>query len=332
MVCFVLAAWSTPFFVHAQTHDMVRVPGGVYMLGTDDQSAPDRERPAHRVRIDSFWIDRTEVTNAQFAVFVRATGYITVAERPIVWEELAKQLPPDTERPPDSLLQPGSLVFIAPSTSVPLDDVRGWWQWVIGASWQHPEGPGSRIADRMNHPVVHIAHEDALAYARWAGLRLPTEAEWEVAARGGIVGEQRYVWGTSVTDSDSLANIWQGAFPSGNSMRDGYARTAPVASYAPNGYGIYDMAGNVWEWCSDLFRSDAYEQLRARYGTAPAETPTGPTDSWDPRDAVPSAWKYVVRGGSFLCHASYCEAYRLTGRSAESPDTGTSHIGFRCAK
>ncbi len=194
-------------------------------------------------------------------------------------------------------------MFLQPSTTVPLDDVRTWWHWILGANWRHPEGPNSSIINRMDHPVVHVAYEDAEAYARWAGLRLPTEVEWEVAARGGIQGEQRYKWGESVSDDDSVANIWQGAFPDEYTERDGYTRTAPVGSYEPNGYGIWDMSGNVWEWCSDSYAN--------------------PSD--------PTVHKRAIRGGSFLCHASYCEAYRITGRSGESPDTSTSHIGFRCA-
>lgn len=305
-------------------HDMVSIPAGTYVVGTNDPTAPDRERPAHSVHVKAFMIDRTEVTNAQFDAFVRATGYVTIAERSVSWEDLRATLPAGTPRPPDSLLQPGSLVFVAPTRDVDGSDPSQWWQWVIGASWRHPEGPNSDILTRMDHPVVHVAYDDARAYAEWAGLRLPTEAEWEIAARLGLDTNQRYPWGSAVSDADSVANIWQGAFPTANTVRDGYVRTAPVARYAPNAMGLYDMSGNVWEWCNDLFRSDAYRSA--------APDGTGPATSWDPRDAVPDAPKRVIRGGSYLCHASYCEAYRVTGRSAESPDTGTSHIGFRCAR
>jgi formylglycine-generating enzyme required for sulfatase activity len=205
-----------------------------------------------------------------------------------------------------------------------LDDPTQWWQWVIGANWRHPEGPGSDILTRMDHPVVHVAYDDAQAYATWAGLRLPTEAEWEVAARYHLDRSTRYTWGTAVSDTDSVANIWQGAFPIRNTMADGFAGTAPVGRYQPNAAGLYDMSGNVWEWCADHFRSDAYRRAKP--------DGSGPDTPWDARDVVPDAPKRVIRGGSFLCHSSYCEAYRVTGRSAESPDTGTSHIGFRCAR
>jgi formylglycine-generating enzyme len=286
----------------------------------------------HRVHVNTFFIDRTEVTNEQFAAFVAATGYVTVAERPVDWEVLRTQLPEGTPRPPDSVLQPGSLVFQPPPASDRPMGIYDWWQWTLGADWRHPEGPGSSITHRMDHPVVHVCLEDATAYAEWAGLRLPTEAEWEVAARGGSPEHRRYAWGESIDDSDSVANIWQGTFPVANTLRDGSGRTSPVAMFAPNGYGLFDMAGNVWEWCSDRYHSEAYSQLVDAYGNEPAPNPAGPTTSWDPRDEVPSTLKHVIRGGSFLCHVSYCDAYRLTGRSSETPDTATSHIGFRCVR
>jgi len=311
---------------------MVLIPAGTYTLGTDDQTAPGKERPAHKVQVDSFYMDRTEVTNRQFAEFVKATGYITVAERPVDWEEIKKQVPEGTPRPPDSVLRPGSLVFTPPTEHVALDDASQWWRWINGADWRHPEGPGSNITQRMDHPVVHVAFDDAVAYAHWAGLRLPTEAEWEVAARGGVEGDVRYWWGESITDDDSIANIWQGDFPVVNTRHDGYVATAPVGSYTPNNYGLVDMSGNVWEWCSDIYRSDAYDIMVRDNGTSPVMDPRGPENPWDPRDPVPNMMKHVVRGGSFLCHSSYCEAYRVTGRSGESPDTGTNHIGFRCVR
>lgn len=314
----------------AQHTGMRLVKGGTYTVGSAEHDAHPSELPRHRVTLKAFWIDTTEVTNAQFKRFVDATHYVTVAERPVQWEQLQQQLPAGTPKPPDSLLQPGSLVFHRAAPGTPTTDASAWWSWVIGASWQHPDGPGSTIANRMDHPVVHVAYEDAVAYATWAGKRLPTEHEWEVAARGGQPSA-RYPWKTpNVTDADSIANIWQGTFPSSNTGRDGFEGTAPVASYEPNGGGLYDMGGNVWEWCSDLYRADAYEVLMKEVRGKVVRDPRGPATSWDPDDAVPTMTKHVIRGGSFLCHASYCESYRVAARRGESPDTGMSHIGFRC--
>lgn len=314
------------------TTSMVHVPGRTFLMGSVGVEDPENEKPQHRVRVVDFWMDSTEVTNAQYETFVKATGYVTVAERPVSWEQIRLQVPPGTPKPPDSLLQPGSLVFTMPRAGTSTDDVAQWWKWMIGANWRHPEGPGSDILTRMNHPVVHIAYEDAQAYAAWAGKRLPTEAEWECAALAGATSA-RYTWGNnSPTDTDSIANIWQGTFPYLNTERDGYLRTAPIRSYKPNALGLYDMAGNVWEWCSDQFRADAYEQRIERHPNAVIHNPQGPTTSWDPNDGVPSTRKHVIRGGSFLCHASYCESYRVSARRGETPDTGMSHLGFRCVR
>ena len=275
---------------------MVLIPAGEFTMGSDAPDAQPNERPVRRVRVDAFLIDRTEVTNAQFAEFVKATGYVTIAERPVDWEVIRTQVPPGTPKPPDEMLQPGALVFTPPAEPVRLDDVSGWWTWTPGACWRHPEGPGSDIADRMDHPVVQIAFHDAVAYATWAGKRLPTEAEWERAARGGLEGK-RFVWGDGPLDA-TRCNVWQGDFPHRNTADDGFVRTAPVGTYPPNGYGLVDMAGNVWEWCSD--------------------------------ELVPG--ERAHRGGSYLCNPSYCSSYRPSARRGCTPDTGLGHLGFRCAK
>jgi formylglycine-generating enzyme required for sulfatase activity len=312
---------------------MVWIPGGTFTMGTDDPAASRAHGPAHAVQVDGFFMDVTEVTNAQFAAFVEATGYRTVAERPVDWEELRKQVPPGTPRPPDEMLKPGSLVFNVPDHRVGTEDVGAWWAWTTGADWRHPEGPASSIAGREDHPVVHVAWEDAQAYAAWAGKRLPTEAEWERAARGGLEGAS-FVWGDEPpSDDPSVAprcNIWQGEFPNTNTKVDGYLRTAPVGSFEANGFGLVDMAGNVWEWCGDLYRADRHAREIAAAAGRPIRNPTGPRDSWDPDETIPSTPKRTIRGGSFLCHASYCEAYRPASRRGLTPDTGMAHVGFRC--
>ena len=287
---------------------MAWIPGGEFTMGSADPLARPDEQPPHRVRVAGFWMDEAEVTNAQFAAFVAATGYRTVAERPVDWEELRKQVPPGTPKPPDSQLQPGALVFTPPAEPVDLDRFDRWWSWTPGACWNHPAGPASTIAGKGQEPVVHVAFEDAQAYARWAGKRLPTEAEWEYAARGGLEGK-RNAWGDEPVDP-RRANTWQGHFPDRNTREDGFALAAPVKSFPPNGYGLFDMAGNVWEWCSDAYR---------------------PYDGADPRITfVPGS--LVVRGGSFLCNDSYCSSYRPSARMSQTPDTGMQHLGFRCVK
>jgi formylglycine-generating enzyme required for sulfatase activity len=304
---------------------MVWIPPGQFMMGTAGPEAHANERPAHQVRVDGFFMDIHEVTNAEFAKFVAATKYVTTAEKVPDWEEMKKTLPPDTPKPGPDVLVAGSLVFRAPAGPVRLNDVSQWWKWTPGACWNHPEGPGSDVADRMNHPVVHVSFEDALAYCAWAGKRLPTEAEWEYAARGGLAGK-RYTWGDEPPRDDSkLCNIWQGTFPNDNTKQDGYDRTAPVGSYPANSYGLHDMAGNVWEWCSDWYRADAYTR---RAAPVALENPTGPRDFWDPNE--PMTPKRVIRGGSFLCHITYCESYRTAARRGSAIDTGMSHLGFRC--
>lgn len=303
------------------------VPAGEYTMGSSAEYANANEGPPHRVRVDAFFLDEASVTNADFARFVEATKYVTVAEKPVDWEAIARTLPEGTPKPPDEMLAPGSLVFTPTKTEVPLDDLGGWWRWQNGASWRHPEGPGSTIVGRETHPVVHVAWDDAVAYAAWAKKRLPTEAEWEYAARGGLEGK-RYAWGDElVLDGKPMANTYTGTFPVRDTGADGYAGTAPVKSFPPNGYGLYDMGGNVWNWCSDWFRTDAHA-LAPQKGCC--ENPPGPKDSWDASD--PLAPKRVIKGGSYLCNPSYCESYRPSARRGTPQDTGSTHVGFRCAK
>jgi sulfatase modifying factor 1 len=306
---------------------MVLVPGGEFIMGTDADYAWPDEHPAHPVRIDGFWMDQHEVTNAQFHAFVQATGYVTTAERAPDVGEILKQSPPGTPAPPEAVLVPGSLVFTPTDHAVSLDDYRQWWTWTPGANWRHPDGPASTIDGNDHHPVVHVSWDDAEAYARWVGKRLPTEAEWERAARGGLEGKA-YVWGDQPpSDEKSFANIWQGEFPHKNTSQDGFARTAPVKSFSPNGYGLYDMAGNVWEWCADWYRDDTY---RERAGRGLTVNPTGPKAS--STRGEPYSSRRVQRGGSFLCNDRYCSRYRPAARHGGSTDTGMSHVGFRCAR
>jgi formylglycine-generating enzyme required for sulfatase activity len=296
---------------------MVWIPGGEFSMGSEQ--FPDA-RPVHRVAVDGFWIDVTEVTNAEFDRFVRATGYITVAERVPRAEDYPGAIPEN--------LVAGSVVFTPPAHEVPLDDHYQWWRYVPGADWRHPEGPSSSIADRMDHPVVHVAYDDVLAYAKWANKRLPTEAEWEFAARGGLDGKP-YVWGDEFRPHGKfMANTFQGHFPDKNTGEDGFVSTSPVKAFPPNGYGLYGMAGNVWEWVTDWYRPDFYAKLAAAGGVA--HNPKGPDDSFDPMQ--PGAAKRVQKGGSFLCTDQYCSRYMPGGRGKGEPDTGTNHTGFRCVR
>ena len=304
---------------------MVWVPAGTFTMGSEAPDTWANEHPAHRVRLDGFWIDATEVTNAQFDAFVQATGYVTVAERPVDWEALKHQVPPGTPKPPDEMLQPGSLVFVAPDRPVPLNNVGAWWHWTHHADWRHPAGPDSSIQGIEDHPVVHVAWEDARAYAQWAGKQLPTEAQWEYAARGGDT-HTRFAWGdTFRPDGASLVNTWDGQFPHRNTAEDGYVLTAPTKSYPPNALGLYDTAGNVWEWTADNYRDDRHASLARQ---DPAVNPPGPEVASDM--ANPGAASKVVKGGSFLCHADYCESYRPAARRGLTPDTSLQHTGFRC--
>ena len=307
------------FFGPADPPGMVWIPGGTFVRGGDAPAMRDA-RPVHAVAVSGFWMDRNAVTNEQYAEFVEATGYVTVAERVPDGRDF-----PDA-RPED--LVPGSATFTPPKGPVPLDDYLGWWRYVKGADWRHPEGPKSDLRGRENHPVVQVAWEDAVAYARWAGKRLPTEAEFEFAARGGLEGK-RYAWGDEFRPEGRwMANIWQGRFPYENTEEDGYRATAPVGSFPANGYGLHDMAGNVWQWCSDWYRPDYYRTLAA--GRLPVRDPLGPKDSHDP--AEPGIRKRAMRGGSYLCTDQYCTAYEVGARGKGAEDSGTNHVGFRCAR
>lgn len=303
---------------------MVHIQGETFMMGaTDNEGRPD-EYPAHKVKVASFWMDQHEVTNAQFRKFIEATSYVTVAERKPDWNEMKKQLPPGTPKPPDSVLVPGALVFSPPNYAVPLNNPARWWEWVPGTDWQHPKGPNSNIKGKDNYPVVQVSWEDANAYAKWTGKRLPTEAEWEYAARGGL-NEKKYPWGDENPESGKpKANTWQGHFPNKNTGWDKYTGLAPVESFAPNSYQLYDMAGNVWEWCSDWYDVSYYKTVADKLST----NPDGPEKSNDPMS--PTIPMRVIRGGSFMCNKSYCKGYRVTSRMMSSPDSGLENLGFRC--
>lgn len=291
---------------------MVWIPGGKFSMGTDYGPFGDA-RPIHTVELSGYYMDAHAVTNAEFAKFVKATHYVTVAERPLN--------PRDFPGVDKSMLVPGAIVFTPPTQEVPLNDAGNWWRYVPGANWKNPEGPGSDLKGRENHPVVQVAWDDAVAYAKWAGKRLPTEAEFEFAARGGAT-QKPFVWGdTFCEDGKLMANTFQGHFPDKNTKDDGYERTSPVDAFPPNGFGLYDMAGNVWNWCSDWYRNDYYKN-------SPAKNPQGPKDSFDPEE--PGVMKRVQRGGSFLCTDQFCSRYMPGGRGKGAPDTGSSHIGFRC--
>jgi formylglycine-generating enzyme required for sulfatase activity len=309
---------------------MVWIPGGEFSMGAapigdEPGGGPGcgdplaDAQPVHRVYVDGFWMDRTEVTNEQFERFVHATGYVTVAERTPTAEEFPTA--------PRENLVAGSVVFDPPREAVPLDNHFRWWSYIVRASWRHPLGPASDVRGRDRFPAVHIAFEDAQAYATWAGKRLPTEAEFEFAARGGLTGKA-YAWGDELQPEGRwMANTFQGHFPNDDTGEDGYKGIAPVASYPPNGYGLYDVAGNVWEWVTDWYRPDYYTTFAA--GSA-VRNPRGPADSFDPAEL--GVAKRVQRGGSFLCSSEYCTRYLVGSRGKGDPSSGANHLGFRCVE
>ena len=302
--------------------DMVWIEGGVFQMGSAAHY-PD-EAPVREVKVDGFLMDRTTVTNAQFAAFVEDTGYVTVAER--------KPNPADYPAHDPLLLVPGSMVFVMTKGPVNLRDYRQWWSYVPAACWRHPEGPKSSISGRQNHPVVHVAFEDAEAYATWAGKELPTEAEWEYAARGGLEGAE-FVWGDEFTPGGKImAKTWQGDFPWRNKAKRKLERTAPVGSYEANGYGLYDMAGNVWQWTTDWY-VDRHPKKEAG-SCCTLDNPRGGAvdQSYDPQQPGVRIPRKVLKGGSFLCAPSYCRRYRPAARHAQMTDTSMSHVGFRCIR
>jgi len=304
---------------------MVWIPGGTFSMGGDNDQARQDEFPKHEVKLNGFFMDVTEVTNAQFAKFVAATEYVTTAEKDINWEDLKKQLPSDTPKPEPETLKAASLVFVPTKGEVSLQDYSQWWSWSHGANWNHPQGKDSNIVGKDNLPVVHISWDDANAYCKWSGKRLPTEAEWEYASRGGLV-KNVYTWGNERVDEGKIhCNYFQGNFPYNNQGSDGFTGSATVKSYAPNGYGLYDMGGNVWEWCADKYNNlyyDSFKKIKV------AINPKGPLKSFDPDE--PLVEKRVMRGGSFLCNESYCSGYRVSARMKSSADSSMEHLGFRC--
>jgi formylglycine-generating enzyme required for sulfatase activity len=304
------------------------IPGGEFSMGSQDptkcscgghEAMPDA-RPVHRVYVDGFWMDQTDVTNEQFQKFVEATGYITVAEKAPTREEFPTA--------PAENLVAGSTVFTPTAGPVPLNNYFQWWSYVVGANWRHPEGPASDIKGREHYPVVQVAFPDAVAYATWAGKRLPTEAEWEFAARGGLSGKV-YAWGNVFTPGGKhMANTYQGTFPVKDTGEDGFAGIAPVAQFPANGYGLYDMSGNVWQWCSDWYRADYFQHLADAGGVA--RNPQGPDTPLDPGE--PTVQKHVHKGGSFLCTDQYCTRYMVGTRGKGETNTAGNHLGFRCVK
>ena len=305
---------------------MVWVAEKTFLQGAKDADlyAMPREKPSHKVKVDGFFIDITEVTNKQFKEFIDATDYLTIAEREIDWEEMKKQLPASTPRPHDSIMQPGSLIFNKNVNAVVnMENYSQWWTWKIGANWKHPQGPDSTIERQDNYPVVHIAYEDALAYCKWANRRLPTEAEWESAAQGKNT-DAIFTWGNAPDLLNKRANTWQGTFPTVNEPIDGFKYISPVKSYEPNSIGLYDMSGNVWEVTSDFFNSNYYKTLD---NTIVIDNPKGAEKTYTSTN--PYATEYIIKGGSFLCNASYCASYRISAKMGLSPDSGSDHSGFR---
>jgi len=306
---------------------MIWIPSGSFMQGAvaQDDMAMSHEKPQHSVTVNGFFMDITEVTNKQFSKFIEETGYITVAERKIDWEDMKKQLPEGTPKPHDSILQPGSLMFKKSKSSLPnLYDFSQWWEWSIGTNWKHPSGLDSNLENKENHPVVHVCYEDAIAYCKWAKKRLPTEAEWEYAARANNT-EAIYFWGDDKSQLSKHVNSWEGEFPVANTLEDGFERTAPVKSYPANNFGLFDMAGNVWEFTSDWYNLNYYNDLVAN--DAILIDPKGADQSYNPNN--PNVQEKIIKGGSFLCSDSYCASYRISSRMGTSLDSSAEHVGFR---
>ncbi len=316
---------------------MVWVPGGRFLMGSDSAMAQANEKPAHSVHVDGFWMDRTHVTNRDFARFVQETGYVTTAQRKPDWETVRVQLPPGIPKPSDDVMVPGAMVFVGTRAPVDLSQYWQWWEFVPGAYWREPSGPGSSIQTKLDHPVVQVSYEDVMAYAKWANKRLPTEAEWEFAARGGLE-QATYVWGDELMpDGRAQANYWnadQPSFPVVSPQAGGAVSTMPAGTFLPNGYGLYDMTGNAWQWVADWYRADYFLLQTRQAARLPIKNPEGPSDSFDP--SVPgfpvNAPKKVIRGGSFLCNESYCLSYRPSARQGNDPYSSMSHLGFRLVK
>jgi len=336
------AASLTPFVVIQSNGKnaplgMAWIPGGEFLMGSDSKKAQANEKPTHKVKVSGFWMDDTHVTNDQFSQFIKETNYKTTAEQIPDWETIRVQLPPGTPKPPTSVFVAGAMVFVGTKAKVNLNDYSQWWAYVPGANWRHPTGPQSNIDGKSNHPVVQISYEDALAYAKWAGKRLPTEAEWEFAARGGL-NQATYAWGDQLEQEGKLpANIWdvkKQPFPVISAKAGGAMGTSAVGTFPQNGYGLYDMTGNAWQWVADWYRSDYFAMQSKEFGNSVANNPQGPTSSYDPDDAgVPrNAPKRVIRGGSFLCNEDYCQSYRPSARRGADPFSPMSHLGFRLAK
>lgn len=308
---------------NADLKDMIKIPGGKFLMGSEN-FYPE-EKPVHEVSVNGFWMDKYEVTNEQYEKFVNETGYVTVAERPLAPEDYPTVDP--------ALLVPGALVFHKTNGPVNLNDYHNWWRWVPGTCWKHPKGPETSVKGRENYPVVHIAYEDAEAYCNWIGKELPTEAEWEFAARGGLEG-MNFTWGQiDMQLQGPLANTWQGEFPYQNLLTDEYEGSSPVGSFPANGYGLFDMAGNVWEWTSDWYVAHLDESAeKFKSCCTPAVNPrvTSPDGSYDVRQPQIKIPRKVVKGGSHLCAPNYCLRYRPAARQPQMIDTGMSHIGFRC--
>lgn len=311
---------------------MVWIPGGEFMMGSISRYAKENEKPAHKVIVSGFYMDKTDVTNAQFEQFVAATGYVTTAEKKPDWNTLKVQVLPNTPKPDEKLLVPGAMVFVGTKEPVSLNDATQWWRFVPGADWRHPQGPSSSIIGKEDHPVVQVSYEDAAAYARWAGKRLPTEAEWEFAARGGL-DQADYVWGKEYKPRGKImANTFAAPkFPIVDEKYQAKIGTSKVASFPPNGYGLYDMAGNAWQWVADWYRSDAFEIATKE----PTQiNPNGPQESYElnlPNEPS-NAPKRVIRGGSFLCDPNFCMSYRPSARRGNDPYNPMSHISFRLVK